>query len=99
MMSNPERGVGTAYYCVCCTLYLMQSGYSLYLWGTPQSLSILYYFVGLPKPVNLRMINFTNASITLTWEYPPPPFEAIESFLVYMCNSQVQFPIIIILIV
>ena len=49
---------------------------------TNELITSSYISVGLPKPVNLHMINFTNTSITLTWEYPPPPVEPIENFLV-----------------
>ena len=50
---------------------------------------VIIQSVGLPKPANLRMINFTNTSITLRWEYPPPPIEAIENFLVSL-NATVR---------
>ena len=38
---------------------------------------------GLPTPSNVRVTGSTNSSVSLAWNYPPPPFEAIQSFLVY----------------
>ena len=45
------------------------------------------FSLALPVPTNLHMINFTNISITLGWEYPPPPAEAFEKFLVSLNTS------------
>ena len=40
------------------------------------------YYLGLPMPVNIRSTSISNTSVTLTWQYPPPPFQAIQGFLV-----------------
>ena len=48
--------------------------------------------LGLPTPMNVNTSAVTNSSITLSWEYPPPPIQPIQSFLVsttrlYIVNS------------
>ena len=42
---------------------------------------------GLPTPSNVRVTGFTNSSVSLAWDYPPPPSEAIQSFLVASYNN------------
>ncbi len=37
---------------------------------------------GLPIPRNVRVDETSNASITLTWDYPPPPVHTITGFKV-----------------
>ena len=41
---------------------------------------------GLPTPSNVRVTGFTNSSVSLAWDYPPPPSLAIQSFLVASYN-------------
>ena len=45
---------------------------------------------GIPTPVNPHITNSTNASITLMWNYPPPPSEAVEKFLVGLVLFQLK---------
>ena len=41
---------------------------------------------GLPTPLGIHITESTNASISLMWNYPPPPSEAIQHFLVTSMN-------------
>ena len=37
--------------------------------------------------MNVNTSAVTNSSITLSWEYPPPPFQPIQNFLVSTTKS------------
>ena len=66
----PEPGKSIDYMC----LYIQSAGiYAVFL---------CVICLGLPTPSDVRIMGFTNSSISLTWDYPPPPSEAIQSFLV-----------------
>ena len=43
---------------------------------------------GLPVPTNPHITTSTNASISLMWNYPPPPSEAVEMFMVIVEYSE-----------
>ena len=49
--------------------------------------------VDLPKPVNVRISGRTNASLTVSWNYPPPPIGTVirnflvRSFALHVCIS------------
>ena len=40
--------------------------------------------LGLPTPVSVSTSQVSNTTATITWEYPPPPFQPIQSFFVSM---------------
>ena len=40
---------------------------------------------GLPKPTSVRITTLSNASLTITWNYPPPPADPISNF--YVCDQ------------
>ena len=44
----------------------------------------LHFFIGLdlPIPQNVSIAESTNSTITLTWDYPPPPSVPINGFQV-----------------
>jgi len=48
---------------------------------------------GLPTPANVRVTGSTNSSVSLAWDYPPPPSEAIQSFLIsYSAHVEYRSP-------
>ena len=48
-------------------------------------------FIGLPKPLGVQIVDSetTNASLTLSWGYPPPPSDPIRNFFVSDLTSSV----------
>ena len=40
--------------------------------------------LGLPTPASVSTSRVSNTTATITWEYPPPPFQPIQSFFVSM---------------
>ena len=44
-------------------------------------------YLGLPTPVSVNTSRVSNTTAVITWEYPPPPFQPIQSFLVSIIYS------------
>ena len=47
----------------------------------------VYTHVGLPRPVNVHISNMTNASLTVNWNYPPPPIGTIIRYFLVIHTS------------
>ena len=81
----PEPGKTTEFtLCVSSIAYIVLL---FYVWHCNCThcgqLNYVFSYTGLPKPVNVGISRQTNVSLTVSWDYPPPPIgTVITNFIV-----------------